>query len=441
MAGIWSDERRQVLNGAYITFKSLSTAGGLSFGDVGVLAVAMPLSWGGPVSEVDIDSLSYGTSDAQIGLSLFDNDPKVINLLQALKNVNKVIIVRADEGGSKSTATLGSDAPLTAVARYSGTAGNNIAIAIRVEGTSRVVETYMSGRLKDTQVINTFDDLQDNEFVEFSGNGTPDATELTYLTGGTNGTVGTPDVFGLLGLYEYDVLYSTVTIPNIEELVRKERESGHLVQALVPYDESNPYDYEGIIQFAEQSFFDEKGVDITEGVRFYIAGVLAGASIDESATFHPIEFVKDVTPSNTVQELEQLKLNGVLFVRRRKNGDWVIEEDLNSLTTYTADRSSAYASNKVIRVLKVTHDWVIETFEGSYIGRGNTEVIRDVFKSEIANLMSQYETRGVIQNFDAKTDIVVRVGNDPSTLLVDLFIQPVGVLTKLYMNIIVSQNV
>ena len=55
--------------------------------------------------------------------------------------------------------------------------------------------------------------------------------------------------------------------------------------------------------------------------------------------------------------------------------------------------------------------------------------------------MSQYETRGVIQNFDAKTDIAVRVGNDPSTLLVDLFIQPVGVLTKLYMNIIVSQNV
>lgn len=446
MAGIWTDERRQVLNGAYVTFKTLSSAGELAFGDEGVLAVAMPLSWGGIVSELTMNELTDGTSETKIGLSLFDNDPKILNLIQAFKNVGKIIVVRTDSGGQKATATLGETNVLTAVANYEGTVGNSIAVSIETDGSRHTVKTFVSGRLKDTQSVASIDDLKDNAFVTFSGTGAPETTQLTYLVGGTNGTVNTStitmDVIENLSLYEYDVLYSITELPDIEQAIRAEREAGHLVQALVPanFEGQDGYDYEGIIQYAPQSFFDEKGLNITEQVRFYIAGVLAGVPVDGSATFHEIPFVKSVEPHSERTVLEDWKKSGVLFVRRRKDGVWVIEEDANSLTTYTTDRGVEYSSNRVIRLLKVIHDWVISTFEGNYIGKSNTDVIRDLFKSEIAGLMAQFEQRDVIFNFDAQRDIVVHANPDSTSISVDLFIQPVGVLSKLYMNIIVKQN-
>lgn len=440
MAGIWTDKKSKVLNGAYLNFRSLSSTGGFQFGDVGVLAVAMPLTWGAPVTELEMSELISEASDAKIGLSLNDMDNKVLNLIEAFKNVGKVIVVRTDSGGQQAGALLGATVVLTVTAKYAGDSGNKIAVSVTPSDGKHRVSTYFNGNLKDSQIVSSIDDLLDNEYVIFSGTGTPEESSLEYLEGGENGVVDTSDILDTLSSYEFDVLYSTSTIADLLTKVKTQRDAGHHFQVLVPYDSEAPFDYEGIIQLAPQTFTDSNGVDITEQVKFYIAGVLAGAQVSQSATYHVIPFIADSLPAYTVKEMEDLKLAGVMFVKRRFNGDWVIEEDLNSLTTYDADRIKAYSSNRVIRTLKVIHNYIVDKFEGSYIGQGNTEILRDVFKSEVAGLILQLQARGVIENFDAQRDITIRVGSDTTSVEVDLYIQPVGVLSKLYMNVIVTQN-
>jgi hypothetical protein len=77
-------------------------------------------------------------------------------------------------------------------------------------------------------------------------------------------------------------------------------------------------------------------------------------------------------------------------------------------------------------------------FAKYYVGNTpNNETGRNLLKAEILNLLNRYQGNQAVQNVVAD-DVAVSAGLESDAVLIEVYVQPVDSIEKIYINITIS---
>lgn len=445
--------QNKVRPGAYINFVAVPQSL-MNVSDRGIATMALPMSWGpeGKIIDILSSDLTDGSSLAKIGYSSTDVESLLFRI--CLQNCYRLKAWRLDTGGTKATATIGTgETALKPTAKYVGICGNDIKIVIVKDddsGSTYTVETLYKGIRKDIQSKLTSPTLlKDNDWVDWNVTEQTvfTATAATSLAGGENGTVTEStaytdywakmktETWNTMGLLSEDATVKTAFCEYIKDLRENE---GVKVQGCV-YDKAT-YDYEGIIS-SDQGYKTE--VEEISEVNFvaWVTGATAGAEINESNTHKTVQDAVEIIGELTNTEIIDALQNGKFVISKLRSGTIVVEKDINTLHTFTTDRSYDFSKNRVIRVLDEMGNTVMNTWDENYCGKLDNDADgRNVYKADLVSYGNTLQGIHAITNFLGADDIEVLMGDDVDSVVVNWPVQPVDSMEKLYMTFTVGRK-
>lgn len=445
--------QNKVRPGAYINFVAVPQSL-MNVSDRGIATMALPMSWGpqGEIIDILSSDLTDGSSLAKIGYSSTDVESLLFRI--CLQNCYRLKAWRLDTGGTKATATIGTgETALKPTAKYAGICGNDIKIVIVKDddsGSTYTVETLYKGIRKDIQSKLTSPTLlEDNDWVDWNVTQQTvfTATAATSLAGGENGTVTEStaytdywakmktETWNTMGLLSEDATVKTAFCEYIKDLRENE---GVKVQGCV-YDKAT-YDYEGIIS-SDQGYKTE--VEEISEVNFvaWVTGATAGAEINESNTHKTVQDAVEIIGELTNTEIIDALQNGKFVISKLRSGTIVVEKDINTLHTFTTDRSYDFSKNRVIRVLDEMGNTVMNTWDENYCGKLDNDADgRNVYKADLVSYGNTLQGIHAITNFLGADDIEVLMGDDVDSVVVNWPVQPVDSMEKLYMTFTVGRK-
>lgn len=446
VSGTWTVQNKQ-RPGAYINFVSVPRPVG-AIGSRGVVICALPMTWG-PINKLITltgDDLLNGQSISKIGCDAYNVEESLPYRL-ALAGCYKALIYRLDIGGAKASVALGSD--LTVNAKYAGSTGNNISVVITkdkpVEGQYSVDVLFKKVK-KESFVVSSAEELKTikSDWVDFVGAGTTvPETAGANLENGTNGQASTDleSFFNLASGETWNCLAVNSTAAEIQtsisEFIQNMRDTrGKKVQGVVyDYAEAN---HEGLIS-VNQGFTTAKDTVDVDLFPIYVASITAGAEINESNTARVVEDAETIINPIEENKVEDALREGKFLLTYRQDGMVCVEKDINTLTTFTVDKGDVFSKNRVIRCLDEIGNSVALKFNTNYCGKiDNNAIGRNLYKVELMSMMDSLVDIGAIQNFKGAEDITVLPGADLESVVVDMVIQPVNSIEKLYMTVNVN---
>lgn len=451
--GTWIAQNK-VRPGAYINFVSVPKAVG-TLGERGTVAIGLPMTWGprGSIIKVTGNELLTGDSIPKIGCSAVDTEESLIYRV-ALSGAFTALLYRTDKAGTKATATIQANSAdvLTINAKYDGTSGNKITVVISEDtkqAGNNIVQVLFNNLLKEefsVGVISALEDLESQyvDFVVKNPSASVPKTAGTPLAGGTNGEndpSSYPNFWKLLNTENFQCLAmydkTSSVAPLIKDMVEIWREKrGKKVQAVV-YDYETA-DYEGIISVNQGFKTETETVDETMFM-LWAASQTAGAEVNESLTAAVVEgAVQIINPIDEDEIADALKV-GKFVLSYRQDGAVVVEKDINTLHTFTVDKGYAFSKNRVIRCLDEIANTAMLVFNRNYCGKvSNDTKGRAQYKTELIYQIDTLVGIRAIDNFDGANDITVLPGEDVDSVVVDMTIQPVDSMEKLYMTVNVN---
>lgn len=441
--GIWTSQNK-VLPGVYIRFKT-GTALGLTVGERGVVTICEPMSWG-PVAQVTTVTL---TTDVTPITGYDITAPQNQFLQEMFKGTNRtsapttILLYRPTASGSAQAAVTTGE--LTATAVYPGARGNDISLIIteltEPESTF-TVSTVVDGAIVDQQTAAQISELVANAWVTFSGTGALAATTGAALTGGADGTVQSAAYSAYLTAiepYKFDIMVydgtdSTVQTALLSFIKRVNENNGQYCQ-LVASGLSNP-DSRYVININSPVTLSD-GTELTpQQVTWWAGGASAGALYNQSLAYAQYPGAVSTT-MQTVDQFTQAVQAGN-FVLFAENGVVKVMQDINSLTTYTEDIGQVYSKNRVMRLCNTIANDIFQQFSESFIGVvNNNEQGRARFQAAIVGYLQEIQDNQGIQNFTSD-DVEVLAGSAIDAIVVNVAIQAVDSVEKIYMTIEVS---
>lgn len=420
-------------------------------GSRGVVAIAEPLSWG-PSGVVQ--TIIPG-EDLRPYIGYDVTSPKAMFLREMMKGSDttagpmKILLYRpAGTGGAKATATIGQ---LTATALYEGERGNDITVIVQEqvdnEGTYDV-STVVDGSVVDKQSITDLSKLSANTWVTFSGTGTTiQDTAGQALSGGEDPTASSSDYANFLIAiepYQFDVLVydgtDSTTIQAIAQFVERVSQNvGQKCQAVMAGENAANSNSEFVIAVNNGVILDD-GTELTaQQSTWWVGGAEAGAMYYQSLTYAQYPNAIEAKPKLTGTQAATAVQSGYLcFIDTF--GTVKVCTDINSLTTYTTDKGQEFSKNRVMRVLMQFCNDTYEQFSNYFIGKvDNNDTGRNLLKGWIVGYLNEMQANNGIQNFTAE-DVTVSAGNSIDSVVIDVAIQPVDSIEKIYMTVTVSVN-
>lgn len=440
MAGGHWTVQNKVRPGVYINFKARPKPLG-TLGERGVAAYPAELSWGDPSAVIVLEADSYLDKSLEL-IGYRATDARIRHITAALSHATKVLLYRlGGTGAAKAKATEGA---LTATAKWGGTRGNDLKVVIQAnidEPSKFDVTTLLEGEAVDLQTVAIVEELRPNSFIDWTGTGALTATTGISLTGGADGTASGTDFTDALTAfegYDFNVLGIPLTDATSKQLAvayvrrQREEEGKKIVGVLVDYPLA---DYEGVISL-RNGVVTSDGLEVAPEMLLYeVAAMQASANVNQSLTYTAIPNAVNAHPRLSNSETIAALKNGELVITAN-NGAAVIEQDINTLTSFTPDRSKAFSKNRVMRVLDAIGNDVKRIFDQFYIGKvSNNADGRALLEAELVSYLLNLEGLGAIRNFDSQMDITVHQGTDVDAVLVELSIQPVDSIEKIYMNV------
>lgn len=441
MPGTWTSQNK-VRPGVYIRFTSTQGLG-LTVGERGTVAICEPMNWG-PVGEVMTVAAGADTTPF-CGYPI--TDPNALFLQQIFLGTNRtsgastVLLYRPTATSSaQATVTTGS---LTATALYPGTRGNDITIVIteEVDEETFTVSTVVDGAIVDQQTgIANVSDLAANSWVTWSGDGAVAATAGSPLTGGVNGTVENAAYSTFITAiepYKFDVLIYDGSDPTTQtamvSFIKRQNENNGIYCQLVAANLTAP-DSRYCINVMSPATLND-GTELTmQQVCWWVGGAEAGAMYNEALT--NATYPNAVSTTMMTNDQYVAALNGGQLVLAQDNGRVYIEQDIDSLTTYTTDITEIYRYNRVMRLCNTIANDLYQQFSDNYIGVvNNNDQGRAMFKAAIVGYLLDIQGNQGIQNFDSSEDVTVEPGEASNAILVTLSIQPVNSVEKIYLEI------
>ncbi len=431
--------------GAYVRFMATRTDADM-LGANGIVATVLPLAWGDDIVRLTADDVRGGRTLELTGYAM--GAPELVSVQKALENAREVVIVRGDSGSTKATAAV--SAVLTATAKYGGVLGNGITVTIEPFGDSFVVITALNGTEVARSVGSTAEEIEDNVYVDFTGTGGLSEQAATALEGGSNGTVGgwSEDVEEVIGGLNYDVVVMTnpSNLVDFEKFLKREHDAGRYrtgVAVGTYSSDSDDGNFEGLVKIDEAQYPAlaryPNGTEhsLTAGeVAHWAAGLYAGTSINRGNTYAVVPYVVELEKAYNDEETIARLNKGFFLLTYRRDGAVVVEQDINSLHIFSSMRTKAYSKNRTMRTLVYIQEYIADLFETGYIGKVNAnEHGRSALSGDIVAFMMRLSDEGAIRNFNISEDISIRMGAEPDTIIVDLFVQPMDSLEKLYLTI------
>lgn len=442
--GTWTTQNK-VRPGVYINFQTEGGLG-LNVGNRGVVAICEPMSWG-PVGQVMTVQAGEDTTP-YCGYPI--TSPNALFLQQIFAGTNRtsgpVTVYLYRPTATSSVAATGTITPLTISANYPGVRGNDITIsvvAVPDEESTYTVNTIVDGVVVDSQTAANVSDLVANDWVSFSGEGALAANAGIPLTGGVDGTVEASAYTPFLTAiepYKFDILIydgsDSTVLSAMQSFIQRIREdNGQYAQLVASF--STPPDSQYIINVQSGLTLPNNVTLTANQACWWVGGAEAGASYNESLTYanHPTAIAPN--PVLTSSEVETALTSGQLVMT--SDFDTVhIEQDINSLTTFTPTQGNVFRKNRVIRLCNTIANDIHQQFSTSFLGviNNNTEG-RNLFKTAIVGYLLTLQSQQAIQNFTAD-DVEVLAGNDIDSIVVKLAIQAVDSVEKIYMTVTVS---
>lgn len=428
--GTWTTQNK-VRPGAYVNVRSNGNVG-TSDSITGVVALPLALDFGpeGEVIEINVSS----------DLTRFGYDlthEKLLLLREALKQAATVLLYRVGSGG-KAAAVEGS---LSVTALYGGTRGNDISVIskenVNITGAFDV-ETYLEGRLIDSQTVKTIGELIDNRLVSFTGEGDLTAFSIVLENGSNTAATANDYMTFFSKIQVYD--FNTIALPVKDEVTkaagasfinRMRNEEGKKCQLVVAGYAANS---EAVINIKNGVVLSDGTLISPEQATSWVAGASAAAGVATSLTYKAYDGATDVTQRYLNSEIITSLQNGE-FVFTEKRGSAVVEQDINSLRSFTTEKSRDFAKNRILRVLDDIANNSKKTFEDNFIGKVNADQDgRELFKADRISYFNSLQGAGAITNFSAD-DVVVEAGNDKDSIVLNVQVQPVDAMEKLYMTV------
>lgn len=447
--GIWTSQNK-VLPGVYINVKSQGKINA-NVGERGTVAIAEPLSWG-PSGVVQ--TIIPG-EDLRPHIGYDVTAEKALFLREMMKGSdttagpNKILLYRpTGSGGVKATATIGA---LTVNALYDGVRGNDITIIVQEqvdnEGTYDI-STVIDGTVVNRQSVTDLSNLAANDWVTFSGTGaeiTESAGEA--LTGGKDPTVEAADYAAFLTAiepYQFDIIVydgtDTTTIQAYTAFVERLCNNiGQKCQAVMAGNTAANSNSELVIAV-------HNGVVLNDGTRltaqqatWWVGGAEAGARYNQSLTYAKYPDVVEANPKLTdLQAQDAIGAGQLCFIDNF--GSVKVCTDINTLTTYTLDKGQEFSKNRLMRVVMQFCNDVYEYFSNYFIGKvDNNDAGRNLLRGWIVGYLNEMMANNGIQNFSAE-DVEVLPGKNIDSVLVNVAIQPVDSIEKIYMTVTVAAN-
>lgn len=167
----------------------------------------------------------------------------------------------------------------------------------------------------------------------------------------------------------------------------------------------------------------------------WVAGITAGATSYQSNTGRVCTFADDVSPRMTKSEMEAAITAGKFIFKVNNVGAVSCVYDINSLTTITVDKGKMFTKNRCIRCISGINNDVVEVFESNYKGKiNNNDTGRSLFKSALVDYFNELQRLQAIQNFEPD-DISINAGTDTDAVVVDIAVQFVDAIEKVYMSV------
>lgn len=450
--GIWKAQNK-IRPGAYINFRSKPKPIG-TLGDRGIMTCAIPMTWGPSDTLIELyaSDLLDGESQHKVGVTAFDGEASLPYRV-ALSGCDKALIFRTDTDGTKATSTI--VAGVTANAKYAGTTGAKIAVNIAVDTPRPSYSTIsidFDGKTKETFVVasaeaKVLEDLESN-WVDFVvdelGSAVP-TYEKTNLFGGTNGTVETTVYATYLAMLNnkqwqcmaIDTTETTVSTSIIAKIKELREDQGMKVQAVV-YNDATA-NSEGIIA-VKQGFKTATETIPVNLFPLWVASHTAGAYINESLTSLVIPGATEIVSPISDKDITEALVEGWFVLSYRQDGKVTVEQDINTYVLHTPDKGYEYSKNRVVRCFDEIGNQVKLIFARSYSGKvDNDKIGRNLYKSELIQLLENLQGISAVTNVDGPSDITVYAGEAIDAVVAELAIQPVDSMEKLYM-IVESQG-
>ena len=442
--GTWTTQNK-VRPGVYIRFTT-NRALGLTVGERGVVTICEPMSWG-PVGEV----MTVANGDDMTPYTGYDiTSEKNRFLREIFRGTNRtsppttLYLYRPTAASSaKATVTTGT---LTATAKYPGVRGNDITIVVTEDVDNEgsfFVSTVVDGEIQDQQSAETVADLVPNDWVDWSGTGALTATVGAPLTSGADGTVAASaysDYLEAIEPYKFDVIIydgsdSTVQDSMVGFVNRLADENGQYTQ-LVAANLTAP-DSRFVINVMSGVTLADGTTLTPQQVTWWAGGATAGAQFNESLTYATYPTAVAVSPLLTNNQIISALQSGQ-FILVADFDEVHVEQDIDSLTTYTTDIGVVYKKNRIIRLCNTIANDIYQQFSQNYIGVvNNNEAGRARFKAAIVGYLYQIQDAEGIQNFDPE-DVEVLPGIDIDAIVVNVAFYAVDAVEKIYMTVSVS---
>ncbi|MGE6626517.1 phage tail sheath family protein [Bacillus pumilus] len=430
--------------GIYFNFKTTAEQR-ITLGDRGTVALPLVMSWGEPKTFISISNME--DLNKKVGLNI--DDKSLLLFREAKKKAQTVLLYRLNEG-EPAKAEISENFVVTA--NYGGLKGNEITIQVAenvLDSTKRDVITYLGTDIVDKQIVTDVKDLVKNKYVQFSGEGEAAITAGVALSGGKNGVASVADYTAFLEVAEteyFDVI--ALPVDNSEQLKatfasfieRLRDKQGRKVQGVVA---NYAADQEGIINVTSGVVLED-GTELTPAqTTAWVAGASAGANFNQSLTFVEYEGAVDTLERLDNDQVEyRLSQGEFLFTFDARDRTVSVEKDINSLTSFTAEKNQQMAKNKIIRVLDaINNDLTFELKNLIKLRKANGNDIPasddgvQLVKTLITQYLTQLQDGSGITGFNSETDIVIGLNEDRDGFIIDLAVQPVDAAEKFYFNV------
>lgn len=173
-------------------------------------------------------------------------------------------------------------------------------------------------------------------------------------------------------------------------------------------------------------------------VTSWVAGITAGANLVTSNTAMKYEGAIDVSPRMTKTIMETAVSAGKFIFKVDNSQNVTVVYDINSLTTTTPEKGKMFKKNRIIRTLDNISNDVSQIYESNYIGRiNNDQSGRILLKSAVVEYLNALLGMGAILDFNPD-DVVVKKGTDTDAVVIDIQIQPIDSVEKIYVTVNLS---
>ena len=421
--------QNKTLPGAYINVISASAASS-ALGERGIVAMALDLDWGLDDELFVLTRADFQRKSKEL-LGYDFGHEKLKGLRDLFLNTHTLITYKLSSGGTPAQNAL-------ATALHGGTRGNDIQIqivaSVDVDGEFKVI-TLLDNQPVDEQIVSDAKDLVPNAYVSFKDGFSLTANAGLPLTGGTNGDVSNgahqsfldkaeSQQFNALAIATEDEtlnnLYATYT-----KRLRDER--GQKFQAVLF---NTPANYEGVVNVKNVVAGDNPA-----GLVYWVAGVIGGKPVNESALNDIYDGEYDVDVDFTQTELEQAIKAGQ-FTMHQVGFDIRVLSDINSLVSTTATKGDVFKDNQTVRIVDQKANDIAALFSNKYLGVvPNDQSGRVSLQNDIDNLNQQLLDIRALESFESA---VVEQGIDKKSVVVNDVTVIVNTMEKLYMTTVVQ---